>query len=196
VRTALVILILLLLSASTSSASVQNHSKTSKSSQYIDALVSVPHFGRVYVEDGAADGSVTSPESPPQAVKNILELGPRAIPLLIAHLDDTRLTSATFEGGFTWGKPIRVPVGHVCLDILIHIIGENRYIFDWDCGDDGLGACVKHGYYFRPDEYYPVNNNEYIARDGVLMVKANWLRAQRKGLLRFRRPSGRRMKIS
>ena len=182
-RIAFVILISFLLTASQTS-SAQTHSNNSGTAQYIDALVSYQNFGRVYVEDGAADGSVTSSERPPQAVKNILDLGPKAIPLLIAHLDDTRLTSATFEGGFTWGKPIRVPVGHVCLDILLHIIGENRHVFDWECGDDGLGACVKKGYYFRPDEYYPVGtSNEYIERLGVRVAKANWLKAYRRGWL-------------
>jgi hypothetical protein len=188
-RIAFVILISFLISASQTSSGVQRHSNNSRTAHYIDALVSYPNFGRIYVEDGAADGSVTSSGSPPQAVKDILDLGPKAIPLLIAHLDDTRLTSATFEGGFTWGKPIRVPVGHVCLDVLMHIIGENRYIFDWECGDDGLGACVKEGYYFRPDEFYPVNKNEYIARLGVRVVKSNWQRAYRRGWLTVHRHS-------
>ena len=188
-RIVFVILISLLLSASQTS-SAQIHSNNSKTARYIDALVSYPNFGRVYVEDGAADGSVASPLSPPQAVKDILDLGPKAIPLLIEHLDDTRLTSATFEGGFTWGKPIRVPVGHVCLDLLMHIIGQNRYVFDPECGDDGLGACVKEGYYFRPDEYYPVgHSNEYIARLSVRVAKTKWLRAYRRGWLTAHRSS-------
>ena len=188
-RIAFVVFISFLLSASQTSSGAQRHSNNSRTAHYIDALVSYPNFGRIYVEDGAADGSVTSPASPPQAVKNILDLGPKAIPLLIAHLDDTRLTSATFEGGFTWGKPIRVPVGHVCLDILMHITGGNRHISDSDCFDDGLGACVKEGYYFRPDEYYPAGKNEYIARLGVRVAKVNWLRAYRRGWLNFHRPS-------
>jgi hypothetical protein len=189
-RIALVILTAFLISASQTISGAQRHSTKIKSDHYIDALVSYPNFGRVYVEDGAADGSVTSPRSPSQPVKDVLDLGPKAIPLLIEHLDDTRLTSALFEGGFTWGKPIRVPVGHVCLDILMHITRQNRHIFDWECGDDGLGACVREGYYFRPDEYYPVGNSgEYIARVGVRFVKANWLKAYRRGWLRISRSS-------
>ena len=117
-RIAFVILISFLLTASQTS-SAQTHSNNSGTAQYIDALVSYQNFGRVYVEDGAADGSVTSSERPPQAVKNILDLGPKAIPLLIAHLDDTRLTSATFEGGFTWGKPIRLYVSRLVMCVSI-----------------------------------------------------------------------------
>jgi len=103
-RIAFVILIFVLISASQTSWAAQKHPKNSRAEQYIDALVSYPNFGRIYVEDGAADGSVTAPSSPPHPVKNLLDLGPKAIPLLIAHLDDTRLTSATFEGGFTLGN--------------------------------------------------------------------------------------------
>ena len=187
-RIVFVILTSLLLSASQIGSAAQKHSNNSGTGQYIDALVFYPNFGPIYREDGAADGSVTAPAPRHQPVKNILDLRPKAIPLLIAHLDDTRLTSATFEGGFTRGQPLRVPVGHVCLDILLNIIGENRHIFFWECGDDGLGACVREGYYFRPDEYYPANNNEYIARLGVRVVKANWLKAYRRGWLALHRP--------
>ena len=193
-RITLVVLISFLLAAS-QTGSAQTHSRNSQAARYIDELVAYPNFGRIYVEDGAADGSVTSPASPPEPVNNILELGPKAIPILIACLDDTRLTSAMFEGGFTWRKPIRVPVGHVCLDIWLHIVGENRHVFDWECGDDGLGACVKEGYYFRPDEYYPVgNSDEYIARLGVRVTKANWLRAYQRGWLTAHHSSHQKMK--
>jgi len=166
-----------------------------KGNRYIDALASAPSLV-VYSEDGAADATVTNVgannsgavENPIPEVRSIINLGARAIPLLIAHLNDTRLTSATFNGGFTRGKPIRVPVGYVCLDILTHIIGDNPHIFVRNCGDDGLGACVNSEYYFRPDEYYPAGH-DYIAREGVHVAKVNWLRAYRKGLIKFQYPA-------
>jgi hypothetical protein len=77
-RIALVIFVSFLLSSSSSSA--QTHANSSKSAQYIDALVSYPDFGRIYVEDGAADGSVTNREPLPQAVSDILDLGAKASP--------------------------------------------------------------------------------------------------------------------
>lgn len=165
-----------------------------KGNRYIDALAAAPSLV-VYSEDGAADATVTNVgannsgvvENPIPEVRAIINLGARAIPLLIAHLNDTRLTSATFNGGFTRGTPIRVPVGHVCLDILTHIIGNNPHIFIRGCADDGLGACLKGEYYFRPDEYYPAGR-DYIAREGVHVAKVNWLRAYRKGLIKFQYP--------
>ncbi len=166
-----------------------------KGNRYIDALVSAPALV-AYSEDGAADATVTEVgannsgvvEHPIPEVRAIINMGASAIPLLISHLDDTRLTSATFNGGFMRGTSIRVPVGHVCLDILTHIIGVNPHVFIKECADDGLGGCIKHEYYFRPDEYYPAGR-EYMAREGVYVVKVNWFRAHRKGLIKFKYPT-------
>jgi hypothetical protein len=58
--------------------------------RYIDALVSATHLV-VYSEDGAADATVV--ENPVREVRNILRMGAKAIPLLIAHLEDTRITA-------------------------------------------------------------------------------------------------------
>jgi hypothetical protein len=151
----------------------------------IDALTSAPALV-AYVEDGAAWMSVLDGSS--ATVKAIVSLGAEAIPLLISHLDDTRLTSATFDGGVTRGRPIRVPVGYLCLDILLEIVDDRAPVFIKDCADDGLGACIEPDYYFRPDEYYPGAWKEYRAREGVRVVKRSWERAYRSKLLHFRSP--------
>jgi hypothetical protein len=110
-------------------------------------------FGTVYADDGAGDGTVTykgeligsGPNvKPDPRVKAVVDLKSAAIPLLITHLDDPRPTRIRFQG-----KP--VPLGHVALDILTHVIGETNTVFVQDCADDGLGACIQPAYYFRPD---------------------------------------------
>ena len=111
-------------------------------------------FGDVYSPDGAGDGTLTyqgeilkstgANLKPDDRVKAIVDLRASAIPLLIAHLDDTRPTRTMFEG-----KPI--PLGHMALDILTHVIKQTDVVFVRDCDQDGLGACIHTGYYFRPD---------------------------------------------
>jgi hypothetical protein len=137
-------------------------------------------FGDVYVEDGAADGSVTEEwrlsESGPEAaafakVKAVVDLSAAAIPLLIQHLDDPRPTRTLFNG-----RP--VPFGHVALDILSHIVGQNPIVFDVDCADDGLGACFSPGYYFRPNA--PLTE--------MKRVKMKWQRLYRRNALQFAYP--------
>src|SRR5262245_30901078 len=122
----------------------------------IETLVKAP-FKTVYHDDGTADATVTAVATPdasrqdaPAQVRALLDLGPSCLPLLIAHLDDQRLTSATFDGGRFAQAPIEVPLGYVCLDILLNATaGQAVHVVD--CADDGLGACVRAGYYFRPD---------------------------------------------
>jgi hypothetical protein len=155
----------------------------------IEALVKAP-FKTVYHDDGAADVTVTavattdsSRQDAPAQVRALLDVGPSCLPLLIAHLDDQRLTSVTFDGGRFARAPIEVPLGYVCLDILMNATaGQAVHIVD--CADDGLGACVRAGYYFRPD---------VLSRpDGVVtmrQVKTRWQRAYRAKRVRFEYPT-------
>jgi hypothetical protein len=116
-------------------------------------------------------------------VRDIVGLGAKSIPLLIKHLDDTRLTSATFEGRPSF-KRVSVPVGFICLDILLSIVGRNEHIWIKDSFDDGLGANVQPDYYFRPDAY-DRRANECVARKVVRVVKSNWQKAYQSGLIKF-----------
>lgn len=149
----------------------------SDGSERIDALTTAPSLV-VYSEDGAADATVT--ENPSREVRAIVNLRSSAIPLLIAHLNDTRPTSAKFKGN-------PVPVGHVCLDILTNIVSAPEILIK-DCADDGLGACVGGGYYFRPDAFTRKGSG-FVAGREVARVKANWQRAYRRGGVKFRYPA-------
>ena len=155
----------------------------------IEALVKAP-FKTVYHDDGAADATVTAVATPdasrqdaPAQVRGVLDLGPSCLPLLIAHLDDQRLTSATFDGGRFAQAPIQVPLGYVCLDILLNATaGQAVHVVG--CADDGLGACVRAGYYFRPD---------VLSRpEGVVTmrrIKTRWQRSYQAKRVRFEYPT-------
>ncbi|HZR65332.1 MAG TPA: hypothetical protein VFA85_09305 [Terriglobales bacterium] len=149
----------------------------------LDELVSTPDFGIVYIADGAGDGTILNGKPAP-AVRKIVNLHEAAIPLLIRHLDDTRLTSAKYKVGKHWAAPMAVPVGYLCLDILSQIVKDNKVLFvdgQRDCDYDGMGAC------FRPK--YSRKGARLVAGGIVLAVKQNWMAARQAGLLKFRFPS-------
>ena len=158
-------------------ASAQNRPSAAEE-RLISALLSV-NFENIYADDGAADGTVTDAgmvkarygDNAYAKVHQILDLGPRAIPLLLEHLDDLRLSKTLFNG-----RP--VPLGHIALDVLIHVAGDNSRIYIADCADDGLGACYEPDYYFRPD----------AKRDEMRRVKQKWLRLYRSGAIAFQAP--------
>jgi hypothetical protein len=140
-----------------------------------------------YFDDGAADATVTCPDdcrNPfPAPVPEVAALmkNPRVtVPLLIDCLADARQTSVQFDGDIGQ-NPMKVPVGYVCLDILMAWAGKP--IGDYgDCGD-GLGACIDPSYYFRPDDYTHCLNGSCDTRPWVLAVQQKWKGALRSGLL-------------
>ena len=134
-----------------------------------------------YYEDGASDATVTCPLGatvcrPAAEVLALSRHLKQTTPTLIACLSDTRTTNATFRSR-------RVPVGYVCLDILLA-----RYVYEpvaeKDCADDGLGACIRPNFYFRPDDY-SCQQTVCIAKPNVLAVQHTWLRAFNLHKLRY-----------
>ncbi len=155
----------------------------------VAALLNAP-LTTIYHDDGAADATVmviptpdSSQETAPPKIRAILDLGPRCIPLLIAHLDDHRLTKTRFEGGAFRNAPIQVPLGHVCLDILLHVT-KGRGVLIEDCPDDGLGAGIRPGYYFRPDVLHGHGGIAAMRR-----VKARWRQAYKAKHIKFEYPA-------
>lgn len=164
--------------------------------RYINALIRVQDFGTHYFEDGAADATVVAPEKtappygqapPVEAVADLLRLGHGGLPLLIDCLSDGRITSMRFDGN-TITKPMNVPIGYVCLDILMTEV-KGRPAIDPECDSDGLGACVNDGYYFRPDDYSECSDKSCYARPWVNVVQRNWRHAYLSHLLHVRNPS-------
>lgn len=121
--------------------------------QLIDALTttdfSYPGRVDVYFADGASDGTVTelgasvkceheTCVAPLPPLKAIAALGSKSIALLVEHLNDTRLTRATFQHKL-------VPVGFVALDLLMHFTDyHDSRVCIRDCADDGLVlSCIE-----------------------------------------------------
>ena len=159
--------------------------------KYIDPLVSVPDFGRLYYDDGAADGSVLFTvdakglQGPPKKeVEAILDLKSASIPLLIDCLSDTRLTSATFSGD--WGENAKVAVGYICMDLLT-VTTRGPQGSQMGCEYDGLGSCMAEGYHFRPDDYIR-RIRAYDAKPWIRQVQRNWRTIHSRKQVRFKDP--------
>lgn len=162
--------------------------------RYIDPLIAVQDYGTSYYEDGAADASVVYPESaeapngyvePALAVVNLVQLGRRGLPILIDCLSDGRRTKMRFEGNAITSA-MDVPVGYVCLDVLMSEV-SGRLVTDPECGD-GLGACINYGFYFRPDDYYQCIKETCTPRPWVLVVQRKWCSAYLAHRLRAHNP--------
>ena len=163
--------------------------------KYVDPLLEVKSFGIHYYEDGAADATVLFPSTetnpfdrPRDPVLALVRLQAKGFPLLIDCLDDGRVTNVDF-GGNTITRPMKAPVGYVCLDILMHT-ARGRPVSDPDCADDGLGACTNCGYYFRPDDYHDCAERAHSCdvRPWVVVVQRNWRRQFLRRRLRFHNP--------
>jgi hypothetical protein len=112
----------------------------------------------------------------------IIEFGSSLVPICIDHLNDTRLTHATYLTTTVPQRAMPVPLGFLCQDILIAVVKDSPRINVPDCADDGPGACIRKGFFFRPDSYHVVGNIAH-ALPIVKKVKSNWERAYRAGIV-------------
>jgi hypothetical protein len=166
----------------------RNSHERSAYKKYIEPLLSVRDFHMSYADDGAADATVTCPgdcsDRAPSSVPEVATLMKNptiTVPLLIDCLDDNRLTSVRFVDN-EMIHPMQVPVGYVCLDILMsRFVSEP--IAENDCRDDGIGACMNLDFYFRPDDYYHCFTDSCVPRPWVLVVQKNWRRELQSGRL-------------
>ena len=135
----------------------------------------------LYVEDGAGDGTVLrSKDQTAELAATLTRCPQEAGPLLIERLDSRRKTSFKSQTSRTGSEGRAVSLGFVCLDVLLHIVVPMKPVFDEDCADDGLGACLNPPYYFRPD-----------SQDAVAITKSkrSWQTLLRAGRLRFQSPA-------
>jgi len=167
---------------------------TTSNEKLIDALVAAPNLSVRYVEDGAADASVLAfyengdpsvARQNPKEVLDVVVLREKAIPLLIECFNDTRPTSATVSLGYLTDKPVRVPVGFICLDILTSIVERSNKLIFFEDASDGFCGDIKDGFCFRPDDYKAYDDDRFKARPIVRIVKANWQKAYRNGKIKY-----------
>jgi len=144
---------------------------------HIEALLQAP-LGTWYANDGAADATVT--EKPIPEVRRLVDLRDNVVPLLIACLDDPRPTQAVY---LEKNQHYPVPLGHVCLDILTHVVRSPQIHYK-DCRDDGLGACIAEPFYYEPGIMMSKDSGKIMGA-----VKSRWEAAYRDGKLKFVYPS-------
>ncbi|MGA1984575.1 MAG: hypothetical protein ABSG84_19185 [Acidobacteriaceae bacterium] len=193
IRPSILPLFLTLFLSFTASATQPHLASAAAYHRYIDPLLAVKDFKTHYYEDGAADATVLFPlgdadhpyPRPVDPVIALVRLREKSIPLIIDCLSDSRITSVRFDGN-AMTRPMNVPLGYVCLDILMGTT-KDRSVYFPDCADDGLGACIEPDFYFRPDDY-TCWNNECLLRPWISVVQRNWRAQYLAHRLRFHNP--------
>jgi hypothetical protein len=79
-------------------------------------------------------------------------------------------------------------MGRLCLDLLLALTQSNPVVTVADCADDGLGACIHSGYYFRPDDY-DRTGPQVKPLPVVYKVKKAWSKLLNSGGVTFRYPA-------
>ena len=131
---------------------------------------------KIHYQDGDGASDATVMQTPLPLIRQIINLKAAAIPLLIKHLTDQRLTNATFRNRKL--RTNQVTVGYICLDILTSI-SKGGDIQIQDCADDGLGACYNFRYYFLPDAK-PTERKK---------IQRAWVKAYQTGKIKFQYPA-------
>jgi hypothetical protein len=135
-------------------------------------------------------------------IQEIFALGKKAIPLLIAHLDDRRLTrvrasSATFEKT----EEFQVAIGAACFDLLSCIIRQDARFFDEDClkdlreqGEGHTSSCANARYAVFPEDFWAGmkevrkdlwEGKTLVVRKKVVQAKRRWQKAYRNRQIRY-----------
>ena len=105
---------------------------------------------------------------------------------MIDCLVDGRVSKLRFSGDDIT-KPMNVPVGYICLDIL-SVVAPGKPASQIECPYDGLGVCMNEGFYFRPDDYFRCWSGTCRLRPWVRVVQENWRRQYLQHRLHFKNP--------
>ena len=174
------VVVVILCSALASFAQPKKVTRKNSGEKLITALVSSQNVRGGFGDDGMYI-FFEEPE-----IQRILKLGPRAIPLLIAHLDDKRLLSI----GTTYPEYYTVTVGAACFDILTLIIRTDARFFDQKCLkglDEGrTSSCSKPGYGILPEDFW--QRKTLRVKRSVLRAKQKWANAYRKHQIHYEAP--------
>jgi hypothetical protein len=150
--------------SSVAAAQAKKGKRVSREERLITALANSKTVPGLFGDDGFEHVDM-SPD-----VIRIFDLGRRALPLLIKHLDDRRV----FKHMMFYGDPnhpTKVTVGEGVLELLGYIVREEAPMSDMACAkDEGRNEdrCIADGYSYGP------------------RGKRNWLKAYRDGLIHFK----------
>lgn len=154
----------------------------------ITALVNSESVAGYYGDDGISI-IFEAPE-----IQRILKLGSKAIPLLIAHLDDRRVLNMATNPNSS-GVGYQITVGAASFDLLTLMIREDARFFDKKCLkelSEGMEAplcyCVKKAYYVNYEDFWYEEKIRVNPR--VIRAKKNWLKAYRKKQIRYEQKWG------
>lgn len=157
--------------------------KTVNGEKLISALVNSKNVAGYYGDDGISI-VFEAPE-----IQRILKLGRKAIPLLIAHLDDKRLLNMATNPN-TSGVGYQITVGAASLDLLTMMIREDARFFDKKCLkelQEGLEAplcyCVKKAYHVSYEDFW--RDGKIRVSNRIVKAKSNWLKAYRKKQIHY-----------
>jgi hypothetical protein len=118
-------------------------------------------------------------------IQRLLNLKARAIPLLIAHLDDTRTLPVTPFTSTRRSYPITI--GAACYDILTLIIRPDARFFHKKClkqlEEGTAGSCARQRYTIFPWDFW--RGEKLRVKPSVGRAKQNWLAAYRNGQIHY-----------
>jgi hypothetical protein len=171
------LLLMVMLSASPAvEAQTRRRPQSRNQEQLINGLLKV---GGVFGDDGMYI-FFEDPE-----IKRLLKLKARAIPLLIAHLDDTRrLPMGT---NYIDGRSYPITIGAACYDILTLIIRQDARFFNKKClknlEEATTGSCARQRYTIFPWDFW--QGEKLRVKPSVGRAKQNWLAAYRNGQIHY-----------
>ena len=192
----LIIFALISFAASISPAQKKRAKHESRNDKLITALINAEGVRGIFADD-AMYLYTTAPE-----IEAIFALGKNAIPLLIAHLDDKRLTGVrTSSATFKKTEEFQVTIGAASLDLLNYIIREDAQFFDKGCLKDlheqsegHTSSCVNKKYAVFPEDFWAgeirIRGNVWhgktlVVKKNVVRAKRNWQKAYRKHQIRY-----------
>ena|GEM_PF-5496142 len=172
---------LVFLCASVSFTQSKKSKPKTNGEKLITALIDAEGVSGVYGDDGMYI-FVQAP-----AIQRIFRLKAKAIPLLIAHLDDKRLlrigTNFTNENG----NRLEITVGMACFDLQTLMIRHDSRFFDKKCLEEEIegtiGSCARKKYLIEPFDFWPGEKLRVTKR--ILRAKRNWQTAYKKGRIRY-----------
>jgi len=187
---AIIILMLAAIAGTTAAQSRKARSQT-KGDRLFTGLATSRDLPAVFGDDGVlvstthADGK----EGFAPEIVRILKLGPKAIPLLIAHLDDMRQTRMIHCCFTQYSGSYPATVGDISLDLLGAIIRHQRPMFDMKCekeaeGEGGVAACVERPYDTTLPDFYSQRKIRMPPKR-VKRAKLNWQKAYRAKRIQY-----------
>lgn len=185
-------MLLLIAFVTVSSAQAKKPRRPVNNENLITALVTSKNLPGRFGDDGVFVNTLLEDDPTPREVRRILKLGAKAIPLLIAHLDDTRLTRMRFCCSGEAGEH-NVTVGDAALDILKRIVVNSAPMFDPKCVKDraegnevGEASCLEEHYEFSPPSFSGRGRSRRPTRE-VRIAKQNWQKAYARKKIRYRK---------